>query len=359
MPERLPELGERKNKMWKWSLKIAFVLSICCGSVYGGAVTSTQGRGSIDKPVVSTGYDNAKGRPVGVTNAFPAHIKRLWASTWIHDAPRGSKIMIEWFYQVGSTMRKIYEQSVVTSRTVPVIAPIYQEKGEFPSGQYAVRFILNNTIAKTTYFSIGALPSQKKSCSNSSREKDNATIRKALKHYPEISRELSVLKLTRLFDAKHDLSIIVPGSWEHHEKEDEMTLSLWDPKDHEQKFKLNIMPGQLIEQLDRNDPQKMLRQLAEILINLSAQEASKKGMHSKQIGKTVSFRNRGYLGLHLLLHRTGKKGQSRWESVTLMWNGKRVYMLVALSGENKMLLGEFLSLLRMKSLCSETPESGQ
>ncbi len=195
---------------------------------------------------------------------------------------------------------------------------------------------------------VSTKPKIQKDCATFNKEADKKIFHKVLKYYPELTiDDIKIHKPGRYYDTKHGVSIVAPQGWNSITEEGDAILYLTQGTS---KFMFKSLV-KFWDDTQSKEPQKLIKKAASIISEISAEEALKDGDKITPMGSLKLFTRGQYTIGHFVLQRIGSK--ARWESYTLIWEGKRLFILAVTSKENELLLGEFLSSLGMESFCSE------
>jgi len=193
--------------------------------------------------------------------------------------------------------------------------------------------------------------SSKKICSVSNVKADREIIFNLLKLYPELTlNKVKQYKPVRYYDGNYGVSIIAPHAWHSITQEGDAILYLLKGKESDIGKYMFRAISKGWSNKEEKEPKKLIKKIANLVTEISAQEANSNGDKITEINGVKLFLKNGNTIGHFVLHRKGKK--TRWESYTLIWDGKRLYILSTMTKESELLLGEFLSALGMESFCS-------
>ena len=188
-------------------------------------------------------------------------------------------------------------------------------------------------------------------CSTIDPDKDKIMFFNVKRRYPELTmQEIKGLKLRRYYDRKEGINIVAPMQWKDITKEGDAILYLLGGKDEEtRKFMLRTL-SRFWKKSEENNPRRIITKAAKLMEELSTEAAQKDGDRIKAVGRVKIYKKPNGLMGHFILRRRGKT--NRWESYTLIWAGKKLYLLGIMSPKKELLMGEFLSALGAESFCS-------
>ena len=190
-------------------------------------------------------------------------------------------------------------------------------------------------------------------CSKVSYEKDKKLVAHIRGKYKEVTlQQIKSLKLNRFHTPDFSLTLLAPMEWRNiSDKGDAILYLLRKGEKSVGKFALRSLES-LQNSLQEKSLNEIIKKAAKLIGEISMEDASKNGDVSKQVSPVKFFNfNNKHIG-HFVMRRTGKT-KNRWESWTLIWDVKKLYLLLVTSRENELEVGEFHSLLGAESLCSE------
>ncbi len=192
-----------------------------------------------------------------------------------------------------------------------------------------------------------------KNCSTFNKQSDKKIFFKVIKRYPQLTiDDIKKHKPGRYFDEKHGVSIVAPQGWNSITDEGDAILYLIQGESVDTSRFMFKKLAKFWDEKQINEPKLIIEKAAKMIGEIFAEDAIKSADQSELVGTTKIFSYKQNTIAHFVAYRTGKK--TRWESYTLIWDGKDLYLLVVMSKDDKLLLGEFFSSLAMESFCSET-----
>jgi hypothetical protein len=307
---------------------------------------------TLDPPIVSSRYDAQKGQPKGIIGNLPAGTRRVWVSTWLHDAPPKSKVdvTIDYFYQ--GRYANVFQRTVEASGTLPVFAEAIMEDAALPTGKYRTTFTLNGRESRSTIFGIGEKYPTDTGCQDENDTRDQAIFDRVIRRYPEVEPLLKDLELFRVRSARYRMSVMIPGNWKPREKSGAV-IALENPKNPTQTFTLDLMDPQMYRSVGTDDPAGLMRHMLEGLTRALKEEARKKGGRVLLLENPIYLRKGERYYAHVVFfHKGGEASRNRWRSATLFWDGSKLFALMVTVGPDDLPLAEFLSRLALESFCS-------
>jgi len=187
-------------------------------------------------------------------------------------------------------------------------------------------------------------------CSNFA--KDNRLVAHVHNKYKEVTlQQIKSLRLNRFHTPNNTITVIAPMGWHNITNEGDAIVYLLR-KDEKSvgKFALRSLKS-FQNSVHEKNSDELIKKAAKLIGEIAIEEAAKSGDKDKMVGQVKLFTmNNKRIG-HFVLHRMGK-AKSRWESYSLIWDSKELYLLLVTSREKELEMGEFLSLLAVKSFCS-------
>ena len=100
---------------------------------------------------------DADNNPINPTSSFPVGVEKIYCVIYVHNAPAGAKLLVEW-YDVGQTVHRFInknnEMTVQTSEK-PTWASLSGGTGGWKAGSYAVVLSINGERALIVPFTVG------------------------------------------------------------------------------------------------------------------------------------------------------------------------------------------------------------
>ena len=190
-------------------------------------------------------------------------------------------------------------------------------------------------------------------CSKFDLEKDKKLVSYVRNKYREVTlQQIKSLRLNRFHTSDYSITLLAPMGWHNITSDGDAILYLLR-KDEKSigKFALRSLKS-FQNSVHEKSPDGLIKKAAKLISEISIEEAAKSGDEAKQLDRVKLFTfDNNRIG-HFILHRIGES-KKRWESYTLIWDGKELYLLLVTIRENELEVGEFLSLLAAKSFCSK------
>jgi len=207
---------ERKISICFYSVILLWVLAV---QIHASAIYW-------DTPVVSLGYDKRSEKPISVTKTVVETHGSIWASSWIHEAPRDSQVKIHWYYYANGRKSLLYEESMLVDGTKPIVSNMsFSDVEFFPIGKYIVEFVLDDKSTTSSVFRV--IPSSEKNpnfadpyqigrdaCMQPTAIDDERILDDVLEQIPSAKALLRSLDLKRVDAKDHSFSVIVPENWQ-------------------------------------------------------------------------------------------------------------------------------------------------
>ena len=196
-----------------------------------------------------------------------------------------------------------------------------------------------------------AASSPKPKCSVYGKAEAMKIFKRVKRRYPEIPMErIKKINPSIFVDRQLKVSLFAPRNWKDITKEGDAILYLLGGKDEEtRKFMLRTL-SKFWKKSEENNPRRIITKAAKLMEELSTEVAQKDGDRIKAVGRVKIYEKPNGLMGHFILRRRGQT--NRWESYTLIWAGKKLYLLGVMSPKKELLMGEFLSALGAESFCS-------
>jgi hypothetical protein len=323
-----------------------FILTLCT------AIVTEVGGATLDPPIVSSRYNGQMGQPKGIIGNLPAGIKRVWVTAWLHDAPPKSRVdvTIDYFYK--GRYANVFHRTVEASGTLPVFAEANMQGDALPTGKYRTTFTLNGRESKSTIFGIGEKYPTDTGCQDENGSRDQAIFDRVIRRYPEVEPLLKGLELFRVRSARYRMSVMIPGNWKPRKRSREI-IALKNPKNPAQTFTLDPMGPEMYQKVGTDDPVRLMRYMIEGFIHVLKEEAREKGGKILQLDKPVILQKGERYYAHIVFfHKGNETSSNRWRSVTLFWDGRKLFYLMIIVDPDNLHLAEFLSRLALESFCS-------
>ncbi len=176
-------------------------------------------------------------------------------------------------------------------------------------------------------------------------------IKRMRKVYPEVTiKKLEKINPDLYYTKELGISFLAPKAWKRINGND-VILYMTQGKSVEK----NIFTFFLLKKFWKNsnvkEPEKLLKKATRHIANGSYDDAKEHGDKLKIEIPAKMFEKGQYQIEHIVLKRTGKL--NRFESWTLLWDGKNIYVFYITSDIKNLATSEFLSSIATMSFCSE------
>ena len=171
------------------------------------------------------------------------------------------------------------------------------------------------------------------------------------KAYPEITMEkLEKLNPDLFYTKELGLSFLAPKGWKR-TNGNNVILYMTQGKSVEKNIFTFFRLKKFWNKSDTKNPEELLKKATRLITNTSYNDA-KEHRDRLKIEIPAKMLKKGHYQIdHIALKRTGKL--NRFESWTLLWNGKHIYVFYITSDMQNLATGEFLSAIASMSFCSE------
>jgi hypothetical protein len=143
------------------------------------------------------------------------------------------------------------------------------------------------------------------------------------------------------------IRFLAPKGWIHREREDRLFLSMHRPgyEGRERIFMEIVSP----REMQNGDPEKTIARMLDLSARSLESSARKRGDKATRLQAPSIYRDGGHLVGHQVIHYQGAREYT--QSITFLYNGKKLYAFRAVMEPEDMTLGEFLSELFVESFC--------
>ncbi len=100
---------------------------------------------------------DANNNPINPTSTFPVGVEKVYCVIYVHNAPAGTKLLVEW-YDIGQTVHRFINKNAemtVQTSDKPTWASLGGGTGGWKAGSYAVVLSINGERALIVPFTVG------------------------------------------------------------------------------------------------------------------------------------------------------------------------------------------------------------
>ncbi len=188
-------------------------------------------------------------------------------------------------------------------------------------------------------------------CLNRSSDYYINILRGLHKLYPEVKiSELERLQPDVFYSRDLGISFLAPKAWKEINR-DNILLYLTKGKSVEINIFTFLKLKKFWKDSNIENPNQLLKVATKYIIKTSLEDAKEHNDTLYIASHIKIIKIKRYRVAHIVLKRLGEI--NRWESWTLIYNGKDIYVLYITSDINSLIRGEFLSYMAVKSFCSE------